>query len=224
MGNMYFSERIGVITMPWITVHTHNPIRAALYGEKPDGFKALAVQKVIGLRSYHDHTEKQLSERYGGISCSATMMDGCKCFRFKMIGYSHPEFWDSVRLWVTDEQEDAMFAEACRMADLRGRKWLDGAIKYKGKIDNLRYYGPNALKYDLMAVSFSFISKRTWWRPSKTKVFCTESVFILLLIAFPDILTFNDFVGKGGDYELKPDQLTPSLGDMIVRDYARKAA
>lgn len=204
--------------MPYNTVHTFNPIRAALYGWKPEDFKAWVTMKAIQFRSDSIHNEYQFSKRYGGISCSATMMDGVKGFRFKMIGYSHPEYWDSVRLWVTDELEDAIFADALKMAGFdRGMDYPDLLLNM---FDGIAY-GPNALKYDLLAVSFSFISKRTIWRPDKTKVFCTEAVYILLLIAFPDILCFGE---PRGSFKttLLADQLTPSMGDMIVRDYARR--
>ena len=205
--------------MAYIEVKSYDPIMAALYGKKPS-----KTDRLIGWRSDLSHTELRFSERYGRISFSATMADKCRCARFKMIGYSHPERWRTVRFWVTDEQEDAMFAKACKMADC---KWLETAVV----IEDVCYYGPNALKYDLLAVSFSFISKRTIWRPDKTKVFCTEAVFILLLIPFPDILSFkwplaaeNPTVRITVERTLKSDQLTPSLGDKVARNYARKVA
>lgn len=211
-------------------------------------YKSTVSDWFIGWRSYLKHTEIEFPEIYGCISFSATNADGCKCARFKMIDYTrHPKRWKTVLIPVTREQCDLMFAEACRMADLIphkaaasfGSESLGWYIPVSRISPYNTYYGPNALKYDLLAVSFSFISKRTIWRPDKNKVFCTESVFILLLIAFPDILSFPQQADKKGwvhsvkngkgQYStvriLKPDQLTPSLGDKIARNYAeRKAA
>ncbi len=193
-------------------------------------YKETTADWLIGWRSYLKHTEIEFPDIYGNISFSATMADGCKCARFKMIDYTkHPKRWKTILIPVTREQCYFIFTEACKMADCQDIGWsyAEGvfyADQKAIKTDDI-LYGPNALKYDLLAVSFSFISKRTIWRPDKTKVFCTESVFILLQIAFPDILTFS--YNEDPDIywaKLKPDQLTPSLGDMIVRDFARKVA
>ena len=204
---------------------TRNPKMAALYGKKPD-----AVDKMIMLRSELTHTELQFSERYGNISFSATRQDGCKCARFKMIGYTHPERWQAVEFDVTEEQEDVIFRKCCEMADVNGTmaELMVDMPRY-----STCYCGPDALKYDTPAVLFSFITKWEIWRGHRSRVFCTEACFIALLEAFPDLLEIgeSDVVttticyadGRCGDIssrnyitKLEPDQLLPSIGHYIA--------
>jgi len=205
--------------------HSYNPTLARLYGKKPS-----RTDRLIQHRSELTHTEIQFSDRYGGISFSATMADDCKCARFKMIAYSHPERWCTTELEMTDEQEDAVFKKCCEMADIKSKLCWDA----KGFIEDAAktgycFKGPNALKYDLNAVRFSFITKWNLWRGHENRVFCTESCFIALMEVWPELLCIYDRERDlgGGEWDrefkyLQPDQLTPSLGDMIIRDFARR--
>ena len=205
---------------------SYNPTLARLYGKKPS-----RTDRLIQHRSELTHTEIQFSDRYGGISFSATMADDCKCARFKMIAYSHPERWCTTELEMTDEQEDAVFEKCCEMADIDREcleVWLLGCDDSM-PADGYLHYGDDALKYDLNAVRFSFITKLNLWRGHEKKVFCTESCFIALMEVWPELLCIYDRERDlgGGEWDrefkyLQPDQLTPSLGDMIIRDFARR--
>lgn len=208
--------------------HSYSPVLAQLHGKKPSW-----VDRFISMRSDLSHTEIQFSDRYGGISFSATMADDCKCARFKMIGYKHPERWLTTPLQVTDEQEDAIFKKCCEMADVSSiHKLTVFGIQntFFEDMDNNRcFFGPNALKYDLAQVSFGFISKLRIKRGDKMRVFCTEAVYIALMEVWPEILSFvpdsfkKDPVMKCCvPYRLDPDELTPSTGDDIIRNHKRK--
>jgi hypothetical protein len=215
--------------------HSYSPTLAQLHGKKlswTKDFRSKLTEEAIQLRSELTHSELQFSDRYGGISFSATMADDCKCARFKMIGYSHPERWLSTELEMTDTQEDLVFAKCCEMAD------IGKMVNYRTPLKNVLfmdmgkgcYHGPNALPYDLTAVSVSFITKWNIWHGSAKKVFCTEACFVALMEAWPEMLDFEVLrsTGKGDEVELldikrlNPDQLHPSLGDMIIRDFVRR--
>ena len=213
--------------------HSYSPTLAQLHGKKPTW-----IDRMIGMRSDLAHTEIQFSDRYGGISFSATMADGCKCARFKMIGYSHPERWLTTELSVSDEQEDAVFKKCCEMAGMHCPT-MKVEAEVGAALGEL-FFGPNALKYDLAQVSFGFISKLRIKKGDKRKVFCTKACFIALMEAWPCLLEFHKDQGdmnfiagftlddyenkvrKTPDKKLDPDDLTPSLGDMIIRDFARR--
>ena len=213
--------------------HSYSPTLAKLHGKKPTW-----IDRMIGMRSDLAHTEIQFSDRYGGISFSATMADDCKCARFKMISYSHPERWLTTELSVSDEQEDAVFKKCCEMAGMHCPT-MKVEAEVGAALGEL-FFGPNALKYDLAQVSFGFISKLRIKKGDKRKVFCTESCFIALMEAWPELLQFgiSDSVTVSAEFntefgvmgtvfsnylkKLDPDDLTPSLGDMIIRDFARR--
>lgn len=128
------------------------------------------------------HTERQFSDRYGGLSISATCMDNCNCVRFKKIMYSHEEErWDTIEQEVTEAQEDAMFAEACKQANIiLPDIFKEGLLSGSFKPDpNRCYYGPNAIPYDVPGVSISFISKAQIWKPSTKAQWCTETVCLV---------------------------------------------
>lgn len=205
----------------YMKLKTYSPNMAALHG-KPK----TKVDKIIQLRSADVHNEIQFTDRYGEISFSATMADDCKCARFKKIAYSHEERWKTVLIPVTAEQEALMFKEACVLADVNNdfldrRKIMRSCISK----DEL-FYGPDAVKYDLAGVSFGFISHRKIWKPSATKMWCSETCFIVLLKVFPDILTFKIFRPITGwedldttIIKLEPHDLQPTQGDEIARNY-----
>ncbi len=111
------------------------------------------IKWLIGFRSKpHWHTEFQFSERYDGVSYSATMQDGDKGCRFKQIEYSHPNNWTTHIIELADTQED--------MAHLAASFYED-------------------CKYDLWGL-LSFGTKWQIIKPSKYKIWCTECVCILL--------------------------------------------
>jgi hypothetical protein len=222
----------------YLKYRSYCPELAQLHGKKPS-----KTDRLIGLRSDLTHTEIQFTDRYGNISFSATMADDCRCARFKMIGYSHPERWLTVLVPVTAEQEALIFAKACEMADVDILEDLfTKEISYEVDSGGVCFYGNNALKYDLQGVSLSFISKWRVWRPHDKWVWCTEACFIAMMAGFLDILEFgtSEYVTmsctsvEGGDWAmdkvdnylnaLKPDDLHPSRGDMIIRNYVRKLA
>ena len=185
-----------------IKLRTFNCKRAMLFGYRPS-----LADRLIMLRSHCTHTEIQFSKRCGNISFSATTADGCKCARFKMIAYSHPERWETVLIPVNLLKEARVLHKASQMAGVE-KKSLD-KIKTSLEIHGT-CHGPGALEYDLPAVALSFISRAKIWKPHKKKVFCTEAVFMLLDEVFPELL---------GSVNLQPDELTPALGDMVARDY-----
>lgn len=75
--------------------------------------KLTAAQRMILMRSDPlTHAEFQFSELYGGISFSSTLQDEFNGCRYKTISYSHPEFWSTLILPMTDEQEDRAWKRA----------------------------------------------------------------------------------------------------------------
>lgn len=172
-------------------------------------YKKTWTDRLIQIKSRYTHTEIQYSDRYGGISASATMADGCNCFRFKMIDYTkHPLRWKSVIIPCTDEQEDLMFAEDCRMAGF-SLAWCDNFINnFTDTVDFDCYvYGRNAMKYDKWGVIFCNISHRRILRSSDKLVWCTESRIMALLKAFPDLTARH------------PDEYRPNNGHELVKGY-----
>ncbi len=85
-----------------------NARRAVMYGHE-----LTAVQRMILLRSDPwVHTEDQFSELYDEISFSATMAGRYDCARFLTISYSHPEYWDTVEIPMTEAEEKLAYSEA----------------------------------------------------------------------------------------------------------------
>jgi hypothetical protein len=160
-------------------------------------YKKSNADRLIGLRSSETHSEFQFSARYGGVSASATMADDCHCFRFKNIDYTkHLRRWKAVYVYLTDEQEDAVMLEACKMAGLPPLL-ICAEQSFSDMEPNQMFYREGALKYDLLGVSFSFVSPK-WriWRPHDKWVWCSEAVAILLRVADPD-------------FDVRPDEQTP---------------
>jgi len=53
------------------------------------------------------HVEWKFSERYGNLSCSATMRDNLDCVRKKRIDYTiHPHRWTRLQINLSDGAED----------------------------------------------------------------------------------------------------------------------
>jgi hypothetical protein len=172
----------------YLRVRSRNYTMMKMYGDK-----LTTVEMLISLRSDLVHMEVQFTDRYGGISVSATKADGCDCVRFKMIGYSHSYRWSTIYIPVTAEQEALIFADACRMADWNPDVKLP-AIKVIYP-DTGCWFGPNAIPYDTAGVSLSFISKRRWWNPSSKRQWCNETVGLLLMVVWPDVF---DLVKEDG--------------------------
>jgi hypothetical protein len=207
----------------YMVLRGYDPEMARLHGKKKTN-----LDRLIGLRSWLAHSEIQFSSRYGGISFSATLKDGCKCARFKMIEYSHPERWRDVYIPVTEEQEKKIFEKCCEMAD-----WID-PVKFNWDIGNWSQaakgdmgcaFGPNALKYDTPAVALGFISKARFWKVRKDWVFCSMACAMALMEVFEDLLMFGTnkpLPWKKGetvlyDEMIHPDQVRPALLDSICR-------
>jgi len=155
-------------------IRSYNYVRAAIFGKKPT-----IIDRVIGLRSKpHSHTEFQFSGRYNNVSFSATKRDGSNCARFKHISYSHVlERWDTVVVPLTDEQEDAAYAEA---------EILEG------------------MPYDLLGL-LCHLSPLRLWKPSKNKTWCTKTVSKLVYAGNPLFKYFLASIGLID--ELRPDQM-----------------
>jgi len=149
-------------------LYSYNARRA-----KANGKKLTFIEWLILWRSDpHVHSEFQFSQRYGGISFSATLQDGCKCCRFKQIGYKHKIRWDDTIIPMTDEEEDRAWQEACRMADITPEmlETMRAYFKEEGC-----YYGDNAIPYDILGQP-CHISKWNIWKPTKGKIWCSRAV------------------------------------------------
>ena len=86
------------------------------YRAKRFGYVITPGDGLILMRSaLHTHTELQFSDRYKSISFSATLAEGADGCRFKDIWYSHPKYWDTIIVPMTDAQEDIVYAEAKRL-------------------------------------------------------------------------------------------------------------
>jgi len=201
----------------FIKLRTKNAKMLMLYGDKLTASEWLRKARTNGL-----HTEVQHSSRYGDISNSCTLSDGCNGGRFKMIGYSHPYRWSTLCIPCTDEQEARIFAKGCEMADVC--KGFAGWVNNPSVKITECEYGPNHVKYDKRAAFFSFISKHNIWKPSKTKMICNRYCAELLLEVWPDMLDKN-WTNKNGDlmfgYE-DPAHLTPDQLEYLARYYFDK--
>jgi hypothetical protein len=123
------------------------------YRAKKFGYEYTASDKIIMMRSLlHTHTELQFSERHNEVSFSSTLQDDVKGCRFKQIEYSHPERWDTLSLFVTDEEEDLMY---------------QAAQSIEGK------------PYDLLGL-LSFSTEFEIIKPDKDKYWCTEAALFVV--------------------------------------------
>ena len=119
--------------------------------------KLSAAQRMILLRSDPlTHTEFQFSKLYDEISFSATLMDGFNGCRFKTIGYSHPEFWTTLVLPMTNEQEDRAWKRAQEI---------------------------NHKQYDLIGLG-SFGTEWEIIKPNPDKYWCSEACAELIKAAY----------------------------------------
>ena len=198
--------------------------RAILFGYKPT-----KLDRMIGWRSDHKHTEFQFSTRYRGISFSCTMADGVGGCRFKMIKYSHPEYWDIVYVPVTTEQEKLMWMQACKMTAywaLFATKPMDGRDTMPSA--NHCYYNAAHVKYDRGGAAFSYWTKWDVYKPSKKKRVCCRAVAEVVLAGYADAMHINRpvqatfFTVKGGLYQADFASMTPSEIDAMLRNYFSK--
>ena len=155
-------------------IRSFNAVRAEIFGVKPT-----FPQRIILLRSQpHVHTEFQFSERNNNRSFSSTLQDGAKGTRFKDIKYSHEkEWWDTVIVPMTDNEEDRAYREALRMI---------------------------GMSYDLKG-QLAHVTGFKIWRPSKKKIWCTKAVGRLVYVARPDFKNFLNKFNLVN--ELRPDQM-----------------
>lgn len=207
----------------YMILHTWNSYLIKLHGEKLKG-----VQWFINIKSKGLHTAIQFSDRHGGISTTATMMGGFNCDQFIDSKYTHPYRQSRVYIPCTDYQEDLVFRKSCEMANVPSTDLWSHLVQepnqiisegYTSWVSNYSrcYFGPNAIPYDTLGVSLSFISRCKIWNPSPKKNWCNESCAIKLLAAWPDLLT----VLKGTDREktYKPHDLNPIQFESLVRNY-----
>jgi hypothetical protein len=180
----------------------------------PDGdpaYKKTFTDKLIQIKSHETHTETQYSHRYDGISCSTTLADEGKCWRFKMIDYTkHPLRWKKVIIPCTDEQEDLMWRYDLEKAGYVS-DFMEGMGIGRGRtllsISRCVSYGPNAIKYDRFGVIFCNISHRRILGSSDKLAWCTESRIMTLLQAHPDLT------------DMHPDEFRPDNGHELVENY-----
>jgi hypothetical protein len=171
--------------------------------------------------------EFQFSTRYGGISFSSTLRDGVKGCRFKMIKYSHPEYWDAVYVPVTVEQEDSMMAKALEMADMpEGFACFMKVGTQKGKDLYWKQsdcsYGDNHIKYDLSGAAFSYWTKFKIWKPSKAKMVCNRACTEVVLAGEPRAMTLHIYDQRGTAKQADYASMTPSNTDAMFRNYFKK--
>lgn len=124
-----------------------------------EGYKRSLTEWFINWKSKRTHTELEFSGRYYKVSTSATLQDGCTGDRFKYIDYTkHPERWESITIPCTDEQEDLIYNQACKMV---------------------------GLKYDKIGVVLCNILSMRIIRSRKKWVWCTESCIKKVLAGHP---------------------------------------
>jgi len=167
---------------------------------KKDGKPLTLVDRIIMLRSDLTHTEWQFSERYGGVSWSFTLADGAKGCRFKMIKYNHPKRWVTDEIPLTDEEEDKIWVEACRLADLS--VCTRSTVQYLALINEI-VQGPLHARYDLPGILTHATKKANtrwltvlrwglwWWtkfiKPDPEKMWCSESAAHLEQLVYDDM-------------------------------------
>jgi hypothetical protein len=208
----------------YMILHTWNKEMIQMHGEK-----LTKTQWAIGLRSNGLHQALQHSDRYGGISISATISDERKGVGFAKHEFSHPYRQSRVYIPVTAEQEALIFDEGCGMADIdkdAADRMLYDVAYSDTETFGVRYFGPDNIKYDTAGVSLSFISKGRWWNPSGERQWCNETCGLLLMVVWPDIfIADKDFCGEVfeppiADFNRIPThEQTPSQTEHLVRHY-----
>jgi len=197
--------------MRYIKLRTKNAAMMRMYGDKLTWSEKAREMRTNGL-----HTEIQFSDRYGNISFSSTLSDGCNGCRFKMIDYSHPYRWSTVLIPVTAELEARLFKKACEMAN------MDNFYMRQESLNGGTcgcYYNKHHIKYDKGAAFFSFISKHNIWKPSKTKMICNRACAVLLLEVWPDMLDVKPDRSVSGNKIIDPAQITPEQLHYMVEFY-----
>ena len=207
----------------YMKYHSFNPLADPTY--KP-AFKQKTSDWLIMWRSCFTHTEIQFPEEtHGGISFSSTMADGHGGARFKDINFKkHPLRWETILIPVTREQVRLIFNEACRMADILYERYIDFHFDLRdGHLKpNHCYYGPNALKYDLLGLA-SFTTRWNWIHPHDKWVWCTEACFVALMAAFPYIV-WESAANGATYYGATADKLHPEAGHKVIKAIYGKAA
>lgn len=181
--------------MPIVKLRTFNYQRAKLHGLKVPLRTALmywGIERRSRVKITNDHaayfpldiwgydyykavhTERQFSETFGNLSFSSTTADGADGCRFKLIEYSHPEYWDTVEREVTRDQELSMFLKACKMADVQVRE-ITELVEWDVIRPDAIVQGPNHTRYDHY-MPIAFINQRVIWKVSETKRHCTRAV------------------------------------------------
>lgn len=148
---------------------------------KKDGRKLEIADLLILLRSGLIHQEIRFNDR-DGISFSSTMAEKANGCRFKLIAYSHPHWWKSITLKVSEEQEEAMWCKACKLADLP-IDWMKDCEEYnvyeKETEDGYIYQGPKHVKYDLVGLlSFALEKAPQWYVNAIRFVVWSWTVFV----------------------------------------------
>lgn len=190
--------------MKYIELVTWNRKMMLMYGDKLTG-----IQKAIGRRSNGLHTEINFVDRRQFFSC--TCADGvCGC-RFKPIKRTHPYRQSIVRIYVTDEQEERLWAKACELADWNPEVKIPTLVPLPP--DTGCWHGPNHVKYDKWGASFAFILKAEIWAMDRVKMICNEACAEVLLVVWPRLLHCLDEKNKA---ELERQGNNPLPFDAVV--------
>ena len=171
------------------------------------------ISILITLRSRGTHSEFQFSERYNGISFSATLADKARCCRMKNIQYLHGDkYWDCDVITLTDAEEDLLFVEACKMSDVG----VDEAktFAFSKNISEI-FCGDKAIQYDTLGVTISHIVRARVWKPDDLKVWCCEAVALLIVS-----IKRYDFIDEPL-YMGKCDETTPDILQHNVQKYCK---
>ncbi len=195
--------------------HFFNYDKAWAAGWRPDDYKQWLLYWTIRRRSKpHIHTEWKFSQRYDGVSNSATLQDGSKCNRFKFISFTHPEYWDTLIVPLTDFEEDKAWKKACSMSDMALDWFIHWAnnSRYRKLFTNDSIYGANPVPYDTVG-QVCHVSSLNLWKPDPDKTWCSKSNAELLIAAKGD-----DVVEEITKYraEMKPTQYFKLLSRLLL--------
>ncbi|MCK5611582.1 hypothetical protein KAR91_57455 [Candidatus Pacearchaeota archaeon] len=121
---------------------------------------------------------------------------------------------------VTPEQLAKMFAKAKDMVGLpdNSDKFLADMVR----AGQIMYSDFNHVKYDFWrGAVFSYISKATIVKPSKTKMVCNRAVAEVVLAGLPDAMHTKHWLARNLHNEVNPANLTPSGFDGLMRNFSR---
>ena len=94
-------------------LRSFNAKRAVMYGHE-----LTPIQRgILAVSKPQVHNEVQFGVRHGYKSFSATIAEDWNGARIDDLTYSHPEYWDTINILVSIEEEDLAWEEAMKMVD-----------------------------------------------------------------------------------------------------------